>query len=67
MLNDHSEAGIDPRRVSMTQDNDMQYWCMALECTEDLMREAVMAVGHAPDEVRLYLPGRQPQRDRRAL
>jgi hypothetical protein len=62
MPDDPSKTGSDRKRISLMQDHEVRDWCMTLGCTEDQLREAVKAVGHSADEVRLYLAGRQPRR-----
>jgi hypothetical protein len=48
----------DPKRISLDQHHEIDDWMKSLGCTEELLREAVQAVGHSADEVRLYLAGR---------
>ena len=64
---DPSKIGRDHDRIALAQVDGMQHWCVTLGCTEELLREAVMAVGRSADEVRLYLAGRQPQHESSTL
>jgi len=45
----------DKKRISLTEDWEVKYWTGALGCSVMELKEAVNAVGHSADEVRIYL------------
>jgi Protein of unknown function (DUF3606) len=46
---------LDHSQVALAERWQIGYWTTALRCTEDELREAVAAVGHAVGDVRRYL------------
>ena len=45
----------DATRINLNQSWELEYWCGALNCTEDELREAVEKVGDSVDAVTKYL------------
>ncbi|MES2678654.1 MAG: DUF3606 domain-containing protein [Bacteroidota bacterium] len=45
----------DRKRISLSEDREVKYWTEALGCSVMELKEAVNAVGHSADEVRIYL------------
>ena len=48
-------ATIDTARVNVQSSSAVNYWCHALKCDETRLRNAVLAVGPRPADVRAYL------------
>lgn len=42
----------DAKRISLTDPDEVRYWCDAFDCTERELKEAVDRVGHSADSVR---------------
>jgi len=47
--------GTDRSRINLNEDYEVGYWTQALGCTEQQLRDAVVAVGVMADDVRKYL------------
>ena len=45
----------DASRINLASTIEVNYWCQALNCTETRLRNAVLAVGPMPADVRSYL------------
>ncbi|WP_310397399.1 DUF3606 domain-containing protein [Hymenobacter sp.] len=45
----------DTTRINLQSANAVNYWCQALNCSETRLRNAVLAVGVLPADVRAYL------------
>ncbi|MGC9966162.1 MAG: DUF3606 domain-containing protein [Syntrophobacteraceae bacterium] len=45
-------------RVNPHEQNELKYWCQKFTCTEFQLKNAVMAVGTAPEAVRHFLKDR---------
>jgi hypothetical protein len=50
---------LDPGRIDLLDQFERQYWCQALGCTEELLQQAVAAVGSHVAAVREYLVSRR--------
>ena len=48
-------AATDTTRINLQSTNAVNYWCQALNCSETRLRNAVLAVGVLPEDVRAYL------------
>lgn len=48
-------ATTDTTRINLQSANAVNYWCQALNCSETRLRNAVLAVGVLPEDVRAYL------------
>jgi hypothetical protein len=46
---------VDPTRINLQSTIAVNYWCQYLKCSETQLRNAVLAVGTAPADVRAYL------------
>ena len=61
MSDNPSERGEPDRsRISLAQDHEVRYWTQALDCTEEQLREAVVAVGASVEAVRERLRDARP-------
>lgn len=47
-----SDAG---RRIDLTRQTDVQFWCRVFDVSMDQLRDAVHHAGHQADEVERYL------------
>ena len=55
-MSDYTTAtGHDTTIVQIGDGNEVRYWCDSFGCTEAQLREAVQAVGVAPERVREFL------------
>jgi hypothetical protein len=45
----------DRKRISLTEDWEVKYWTQAPGCSVLALKEAANAVGHAAEEVKVYL------------
>ena len=43
------------RRIDLTRQTDVQYWCRIFDVTMEQLRDAVHHAGHQADEVERYL------------
>jgi len=43
------------RRIDLTQQTDVQFWCRVFDVSIDQLREAVHHAGHQVEEVERYL------------
>ena len=43
------------RRIDLTRQTDVQYWCRVFDLSMDELREAVRHAGHQVEEVERYL------------
>ncbi|SFQ61431.1 DUF3606 domain-containing protein [Hymenobacter arizonensis] len=48
-------ATVDPTRINLQSTIAVNYWCQVLKCSETQLRNAVLAVGPLPADVRTYL------------
>jgi hypothetical protein len=48
-------ASVDTTRINLQSTIAVNYWCQALHCSEIQLRNAVLAVGFNPADVRAYL------------
>lgn len=53
-------SGAD-RRIDLTRQTDVQFWCRIFDVSMDELRHAVHHVGHQVDEVGRYLRQNRPQ------
>lgn len=59
MLNDTSNAASGSKFISLQRPHEVRYWTRSFGCTEDELRDAVMAIGYSVAELRLYLVRRR--------
>lgn len=59
MLTETSNAAAGSKFISLHWPHEVRYWTRSLGCTEDELREAVMAIGYSAAEVRFYLTRRR--------
>lgn len=45
----------DAKRINIKSVNEVNYWCLTLNCTETRLRNAVLAVGALTADVQAYL------------
>jgi hypothetical protein len=50
-----STPSNSPRRIDLTRQTDVQYWCRVFDVSMDQLREAVHHAGHQVEEVQRYL------------
>ena len=48
-------ASVDPARINLKSTIAVNYWCQTMNCSETQLRNAVLAVGTLPEDVRTYL------------
>jgi hypothetical protein len=59
MLNHTGNAASGSKFISLHWPHEVRYGTQSLRCTEDELRDAVMAIGYAAAEIRLYLVRRR--------
>ena len=59
MLTDTNNAASGGKFISLHWPHEVRYWTRSLGCTEDELREAVMAIGYSAAEIRFYLARRR--------
>ncbi|HJS02799.1 MAG TPA: DUF3606 domain-containing protein [Variovorax sp.] len=59
MLTDTSNAASEAKFISLHWPHEVRYWTRSLGCTEDELRDAVMAIGYSAAEIRIYLARRR--------
>jgi hypothetical protein len=52
---DSTSSTSDSRRIDLTRQTDVQYWCRIFDVTMDQLRDAVHHAGHQVEEVERYL------------
>jgi hypothetical protein len=53
---DNTNPGTDSsRRIDLTRQTDLQYWCRIFDVSMDELRDAVHHAGHQVEEVQRYL------------
>jgi hypothetical protein len=56
MDNTNSSSEPEPsRRIDLTRQTDVQFWCRVFDVSMDELRDAVHHAGHQVDEVERYL------------
>jgi hypothetical protein len=55
MEEDAGESIFDRKLIGLEQDQEVRYWTVALNCTEQELRAAVDVVGNSAKWVREYL------------
>ncbi|HET8746277.1 MAG TPA: DUF3606 domain-containing protein [Ramlibacter sp.] len=55
MENVSSIPGETARRIDLTQQTDVQFWCRVFDVSMDQLRDAVHHAGHQVEEVERYL------------
>jgi hypothetical protein len=55
MDNVSSSPSNGPRRIDLTQQTDVQFWCRVFDVSMDQLRDAVHHAGHQVAEVERYL------------
>lgn len=48
-------SGDTHRRIDLTRQTDVQFWCRIFDVSMDELRDAVHHAGHQADEVERYL------------
>ena len=48
-------SSVDPARINLMSTIAVNYWCSALHCSETQLRNAILAVGLLPADVKAYL------------
>ena len=48
------------RRIDLTKETDVAYWCRIFDVDREQLREAVRHAGHQVDEVQRYLSAKGP-------
>ena len=48
-------SSVDPTHINLKSTTAVNYWCLALHCSETQLRNAVLAVGLLPADVKAYL------------
>ena len=48
-------SSVDPTRINLMSTIAVNYWCSALHCSETQLRNAILAVGLLPADVKAYL------------
>ena len=54
-MDNTSSATETNRRIDLTKQTEVQYWCRIFDVGMDELREAVHHAGHQVDEVERYL------------
>ena len=49
------------RRIDLTRETDVLFWCRVFDVTMDQLRDAVHHAGHQVDAVERYLRQQKPQ------
>lgn len=58
MTDDLKNRGpADRKRISLTEEWELRYWCDKFGCTEAMLGEAVEKVGHMAEDVDRFLAG----------
>jgi hypothetical protein len=52
---DSTSSTSDSRRIDLTRQTDVQYWCRIFDVTMEQLRDAVHHAGHQVEEVERYL------------
>ena len=52
---EHTHPTDGARRIDLTRQVDVQYWCRIFDVSMDQLREAVHHAGHQVEEVERYL------------
>jgi hypothetical protein len=55
MDNVSSNPGESVRRIDLTRQTDVQFWCRVFDVSMDQLRDAVHHAGHQVEEVERYL------------
>lgn len=56
MADDKTKRGPqDAARINVNEPHELRYWCEALNCSEQELREAVKNVGVMADDVRAHM------------
>ena len=59
---DNNTSPAEPsRRIDLTRETDVLFWCRVFDVTMDQLRDAVHHAGHQVDEVERYLRQKKPQ------
>jgi len=51
----NASAQDGAKRIDLTRQTDVLYWCRILDVTMDQLRDAVHHAGHQPDAVQRYI------------
>ncbi len=51
----HLKIPQDCSKISTTEDWEVDYWTKTLDCTKQELIDAVKAVGHSTERVKIYL------------
>ena len=52
---DTTPGPADKRRIDLTEQMDVQFWCRVFDVSMDELREAVHHAGHEVEEVERYI------------
>ena len=52
---DNTSSSETSRRIDLTRETDVLFWCRVFDVTMDQLRDAVHHAGHQVDEVERYL------------
>lgn len=55
MADDPKKTGLDRKLIAFEEPHEVLSWTQSLGCTEAQLREAVKAVGHSAEAVRVFL------------
>lgn len=55
MADDPKKTGFDRKLIAIEEPHEVLSWTQSLGCTEAQLREAVKAVGHSAEAVRVFL------------
>lgn len=48
-------SSVDMTRINLQSTTAVNYWCQTFKCSEIQLRNAILVVGTAPEDVRAYL------------
>ena len=54
-MDNASATGERGRRIDLTRQTEVQYWCRVFDVSMDQLRDAVHHAGHQVEEVERYL------------
>jgi hypothetical protein len=52
---DNKPGPADKRRIDLTEQMDVQFWCRVFDVSMDELRDAVHHAGHEVEEVERYI------------
>jgi hypothetical protein len=57
------DNATETRRIDLTSETDVLFWCRIFDVTMEELREAVHHAGHRVDEIERYLRQKHPAED----